>query len=110
MRDGDLTVARPCNRWGRDSATKMGRQYGACGQPPQFSRTDINFQRVPTADTSNPFIAADIPTPDESIVVIRFQDPKKFDTDLPYLLSMLLIPSCRAATTSRSLAARWASL
>ncbi|WP_419624390.1 phosphoribulokinase, partial [Thiolapillus sp.] len=35
---------------------------------PQFSRTDINFQRVATVDTSNPFIARDIPTPDESFV------------------------------------------
>ena len=56
---------------------------------PQFSRTDINFQRVPTVDTSNPFIARDIPTPDESFAVIRFRDPKKFDIDFPYLLSML---------------------
>jgi phosphoribulokinase len=56
---------------------------------PQFSRTDINFQRVPTVDTSNPFVARDIPTPDESFVVIRFRDPAKFDTDFPYLLSML---------------------
>ncbi|MES9992917.1 MAG: phosphoribulokinase [Candidatus Thiodiazotropha sp.] len=56
---------------------------------PQFSRTDINFQRVPTVDTSNPFIARDIPTPDESFVVIRFSDPKKFDTDFPYLLNMI---------------------
>jgi phosphoribulokinase len=56
---------------------------------PQFSRTDINFQRVPTVDTSNPFIARDIPTPDESFVVIRFKDPKKFDVDFPYLLSMI---------------------
>jgi len=56
---------------------------------PQFSRTDINFQRVPTVDTSNPFIARDIPTPDESFVVIRFRDPKKFEVDFPYLLSML---------------------
>ena len=56
---------------------------------PQFSRADINFQRVPTVDTSNPFIARDIPTPDESFVVIRFQDPKKLDIDFPYLLSML---------------------
>ena len=43
---------------------------------PQFSRTDINFQRVSTVDTSNPFIARDIPTPDESFVVIRFRDTK----------------------------------
>ncbi len=56
---------------------------------PQFSRTDINFQRVPTVDTSNPFIARDIPTPDESFVVIRFREPRKFDVDFPYLLNML---------------------
>ncbi|MGB5454190.1 MAG: phosphoribulokinase [Sedimenticolaceae bacterium] len=56
---------------------------------PQFSRTDINFQRVSLVDTSNPFIARDIPTPDESFVVIRFTDPKKFDTDFQYLLSMI---------------------
>ena len=56
---------------------------------PQFSRTDINFQRVPTVDTSNPFIARDIPTADESFVVIRFRDPTKFDVDFPYLLAMI---------------------
>ena len=56
---------------------------------PQFSRTDINFQRVPTVDTSNPFIARDIPTPDESFIVIRFRDPKRFDIDFLYLLNML---------------------
>ena len=56
---------------------------------PQFGRTDINFQRVPTVDTSNPFIARDIPTPDESMVVIRFANPAKFNVDFPYLLSML---------------------
>ena len=56
---------------------------------PQFSLTDINFQRVPTVDTSNPFIARDIPTPDESFVIIRIQDPKKLDIDFPYLLSMI---------------------
>ncbi|TNF99304.1 MAG: phosphoribulokinase [Gammaproteobacteria bacterium] len=56
---------------------------------PQFSQTDVNFQRVPTVDTSNPFIARDIPTPDESFVVIRFKDPKKFGVDFPYLLNML---------------------
>ena len=54
---------------------------------PQFSRTHVNFQRVPTVDTSNPFIARDIPTPDESFVVIRFANPKGID--FPYLLSML---------------------
>ncbi len=54
---------------------------------PQFTETDINFQRVPTVDTSNPFIARWIPTPDESIVVIRFRNPRGID--FPYLLSML---------------------
>jgi phosphoribulokinase len=54
---------------------------------PQFSRTHVNFQRVPTVDTSNPFIAMDIPSPDESMVVIRFANPKGID--FPYLLSML---------------------
>jgi phosphoribulokinase len=56
---------------------------------PQFSRTDINFQRVPTVDTSNPFVARDIPTLDESFVVIRVRDPKKAVVNFPYLLSML---------------------
>ena len=54
---------------------------------PQFSRTHINFQRVPTVDTSNPFVARDIPTADESFVVIRFRDPRGID--FPYLLTML---------------------
>jgi phosphoribulokinase len=56
---------------------------------PQFSRTDINFQRVATVDTSNPFIARDIPTPDESFIVIRFKNIKKFSTDFQYLLDMI---------------------
>jgi phosphoribulokinase len=56
---------------------------------PQFSRTDINFQRIATVDTSNPFIARDIPTPDESFIVIRFKDPSKHNINFPYLLSML---------------------
>ncbi|MGA8864604.1 MAG: phosphoribulokinase [Gallionella sp.] len=54
---------------------------------PQFSRTHINFQRVATVDTSNPFIARDIPTPDESFVVVRFRDPK--GVDFPYMLAMI---------------------
>ena len=54
---------------------------------PQFTQTDINFQRVPMVDTSNPFIARWIPTPDESMVVIRFRDPHGID--FPYLLSMI---------------------
>ena len=56
---------------------------------PQFSRTHINFQRVPTVDTSNPFVARDIPTYDESFVVIRFRNPKVDPVDFPYLLNML---------------------
>ncbi len=54
---------------------------------PQFSQTHVNFQRVPTVDTSNPFTARYIPTADESFVVIRFADPKGID--FPYLLSMI---------------------
>ncbi|MBS1215476.1 MAG: cbbP2 [Proteobacteria bacterium] len=54
---------------------------------PQFAQTHVNFQRVPTVDTSNPFIARHIPTADESFVVIRFANPKGID--FPYLLSMI---------------------
>jgi phosphoribulokinase len=54
---------------------------------PQFARTHINFQRVPIVDTSNPFIARFIPTPDESMLVIRFANAREID--FPYLLSML---------------------
>jgi phosphoribulokinase len=54
---------------------------------PQFSRTHINFQRIATVDTSNPFIARDIPTLDESFVIIRFREPK--GVDFPYLLNMI---------------------
>ncbi len=54
---------------------------------PQFSRTNINFQRVPTVDTSNPFSAKDIPSLDESFVVIRFRGVD--NTDFPYYLSMI---------------------
>jgi phosphoribulokinase len=54
---------------------------------PQFSRTHINFQRVPTVDTSNPFSAKDIPSLDESFVVIRFRGIKH--VDFPYYLQMI---------------------
>ncbi len=54
---------------------------------PQFTETDINFQRVPVVDTSNPFIARWIPTADESLVVIRFRNPRGID--FPYLTSMI---------------------
>jgi phosphoribulokinase len=56
---------------------------------PQFTYTDINFQRVPLVDTSNPFVARDVPTPDESLMVIRIRQPQKWGIDFPYLLSML---------------------
>ncbi|WP_439605758.1 phosphoribulokinase [Hydrogenophaga sp.] len=54
---------------------------------PQFQHTHVNFQRVPIVDTSNPFIARDVPTADESMVVIRFAKPKGID--FQYLLSMV---------------------
>jgi phosphoribulokinase len=56
---------------------------------PQFSSTDVNFQRVPTVDTSNPFVTRDVPTLDESNIVIRFRDPAELKVDFPYLLAML---------------------
>jgi phosphoribulokinase len=54
---------------------------------PQFAHTHVNFQRVPCVDTSNPFIARDIPSADESICVIRFANPKGID--FAYLLNMI---------------------
>ena len=54
---------------------------------PQFTETDINFQRVPVVDTSNPFVARWIPTADESLVVIRFKDPRGID--FSYLTHMI---------------------
>lgn len=54
---------------------------------PQFTETDINFQRVPTVDTSNPFTARWIPTADESMVIIRFRTPRGID--FAYLIQMI---------------------
>ena len=54
---------------------------------PQFAHTHVNFQRVPVVDTSNPFISRDIPSADESMVVIRFANPQGID--FPYLLNMI---------------------
>ena len=54
---------------------------------PQFTHTHVNFQRVPMVDTSNPFVARDIPSPDESMVVIRFSNPKGID--FQYLMNMV---------------------
>ncbi len=56
---------------------------------PQFSRTDINFQRVPTVDTSNPFAARKVPTNDESFVVIHIRNQEKIKIDFQDLLKML---------------------
>jgi len=54
---------------------------------PQFSRTHVNFQRVPTVDTSNPFVARAVPLPEESFVVIRLSDTQHLN--VPYLLAMI---------------------
>jgi len=56
---------------------------------PQFELTDINFQRVPIVDTSNPLIARDIPDSEETLTVIRFRQPDLIRVDFPYLLQML---------------------
>ena len=72
---------------------------------PQFSRTHVNFQRVPMVDTSNPFIARFIPTADESFLVIRFADPQGID--FPYLLSMLHDSFMSRPNTIVCRAARW---
>ncbi|MDX1518597.1 MAG: phosphoribulokinase, partial [Gammaproteobacteria bacterium] len=73
-------------------ATKMilGRMHDYVHYiTPQFSRTDINFQRVPTVDTSNPFEAEKIPSNDESFSVIHIRNRKKIHVDFRYLLEML---------------------
>lgn len=56
---------------------------------PQFSLTDINFQRVPTIDTSNPFAANYIPSNDESFSVLHIRNLEKINVDFRYLLEML---------------------
>ena len=56
---------------------------------PQFARTDVNFQRIPVVDTSHPFMARDIPSPDESLVIIRFSRPQQWDIDFGYYLERL---------------------
>jgi phosphoribulokinase len=56
---------------------------------PQFSRTDVNFQRVPTIDTANPFTQEEIPSNDESMVVIHIANRRKIKPDYRYLLEML---------------------
>lgn len=56
---------------------------------PQFSRTDINFQRVPMVDTSNPFVALNVPLEKETAVVIRVAHPERVHVDFRYLLEMI---------------------
>ncbi len=65
---------------------------------PQFSLTDINFQRVPTVDTSNPFSATEIPSNDQSYYVVRINN-RKLEVDFPYLLNMLHDSFMSAADT-----------
>lgn len=52
---------------------------------PQFSQTHINFQRVPIIDTSNPFMVRQIPTADQSLVIIHFL---KFQPSVEYKLHL----------------------
>ncbi len=85
-------ILRDCNERGysREAVTHsiLGRMDDYVHHiTPQFSRTHINFQRVSVVDTSNPFIARDTPTLDESFMVIRFRYPK--GVDFPYLLRMI---------------------
>jgi phosphoribulokinase len=51
---------------------------------PQFSVTDINFQRIPVVDTSNPFVAMDVPDASDSMMVVRFREPDRYS--FPFLL------------------------
>ncbi|MEW5892560.1 MAG: phosphoribulokinase [Pseudomonadota bacterium] len=67
---------------------------------PQFGLTDINIQRMPLVDTSNPFIARDVPSPDESVLVIHFRDRKRHD--FPEL--MRRIPGARMTRASTLIA------
>jgi phosphoribulokinase len=52
---------------------------------PQFSRSDINFQRVPIVDTSNPFDLQEIPDSHESVVIVHIRRPEKFTLSIDEL-------------------------
>jgi phosphoribulokinase len=83
---------RSVRGYSTESATKMilSRMHDYVYYiTPQFSRTDINFQRVPTVDTSNPFAADEIPGDDESFVVVHIRNLKKLAVDFRYLLELL---------------------
>ncbi|MBL6751500.1 MAG: phosphoribulokinase [Nevskia sp.] len=56
---------------------------------PQFSRTDVNFQRVPLVDTSNPFMEQDIPRQHESLVVINFRLNSRVEANIGRLLERI---------------------
>ncbi|MGB0893700.1 MAG: phosphoribulokinase [Parashewanella sp.] len=85
-------IVRDTSERGHDRSKVMGSIIRSMDDyvhhiTPQFSRTHINFQRVPTVDTSNPFSAKSIPSVDESFVVIRFRGIK--DVNFPYYLQMI---------------------
>ena len=46
---------------------------------PQFGVTDINIQRIPLVDTSNPFIARDMPNESECALVVHFRYRDRHD-------------------------------
>jgi phosphoribulokinase len=56
---------------------------------PQFRRSDVNFQRVPVVDTSDPLIAREVPDEDETVLIVRFRKPEEFEVDFPFLLRNL---------------------
>ncbi len=56
---------------------------------PQFTDTDINFQRIATVDTSNPFAGEEAPSLEESMFVVRFRRPAKYQVDFQYLLKSI---------------------
>ena len=56
---------------------------------PQFSRSDVNFQRVPLVDTSNPFVPQDVPRPEESLLVIHVNERGRLPVDFDDLLGGL---------------------
>jgi phosphoribulokinase len=56
---------------------------------PQFSRTDINFQRIPMVDTANPFEPQDLPSLAESRIVVHFRQVRELPYTLPHLLERL---------------------
>ena len=83
---------RAIRGYSSEDATKLilSRMYDYVNYiTPQFSRTDINFQRVPTIDTSNPFATDYVPSNDESYSVIHVRNREKIDVDFRHLLEML---------------------